>query len=62
MVRHGSLFSHDAYPQGLTLQEHGSLEANSACMTKMMRYFSPISLLKSDVPIFPEPPGVLVFR
>jgi len=62
MVRHGSPFPHDAHSQGPTLQEHGSLEANPACMTKMMGCFSPISLLESEVPTFPEPPGVLVSR
>ena len=43
------------------LQEHGSLEVNPACMTKMRHYFGPISLLESEVPTFSEPLGVLVF-
>jgi hypothetical protein len=30
-------------------------------MTKMRRYFSPISLLESEVPTFSESLGVLVF-
>jgi hypothetical protein len=57
MVRHGSLFSHDGYAQGLTLQEHGSLEVKPTYMTKMRGYFSPISRLEREVPTATEPMG-----
>jgi|SRR5271165_2138431 len=43
------------------LRQHGSLEANPACLTKMRSYFSPTPPLGSEVPTSSESLGVFVF-